>query len=172
MPPHAFRHRCVYPRTHSSHRPHEGIHESATCVPGLISTPAPTASTTPAPSCPSTAGQRVADVPSIALRSLWQTPLACSRTSTSPARGAARSSSRTSIGAEVPGSTAAMILTPSRRQQPAASGAAAPSGCDSASSALQVFVWHPVTRNKGISPAASAPPSPERVTTERGSQAS
>ena len=38
-------------------------------------TPGPTASTTPAPSCPSTAGQGVVAVPSIAFRSLWQTPL-------------------------------------------------------------------------------------------------
>ena len=79
-------------------------------------TPAPTASTTPAPSCPSTAGQRVSAVPSIALKSEWQTPLACSRTSTSPGPGGASSSSCTSSGAARARSrTAARILiTPPR----------------------------------------------------------
>ena len=39
------------------------------------------ASTTPEPSCPSTAGQTVSEVPSTAFQSEWQTPLARSRTS-------------------------------------------------------------------------------------------
>ena len=60
--------RWVRSRRHSSHVPHDGAHESATCWPGRTRvTPGPTASTMPAPSCPSTAGQGVVAVPSIAL---------------------------------------------------------------------------------------------------------
>ena len=46
-------------RLHSEHSPQAGSHESTTCVPGTSETPGPTASTTPAPSWPSTAGQGV-----------------------------------------------------------------------------------------------------------------
>ena len=53
-----------------------------------VVTPAPTASTTPAPSWPSTIGWRsVPRCPSARCRSEWQTPAAATRTSTSPARG-------------------------------------------------------------------------------------
>ena len=97
----AVRHRCGRSRRHSSQRPHHGSHERATCVPARSDTPEPTSSTTPAPSWPRTAGQRVSAVPSIAFRSEWQTPLAWSRTSTSPGPGGARSSPVTSSGAPV-----------------------------------------------------------------------
>ena len=80
---------------------------------------APTASTTPAPSWPRTAGQRVAAVPSIALRSEWQTPAARRRTSTSPGPGGASSSSTSSSDAPVCSRTAARIL----RARPAAARA-------------------------------------------------
>ena len=54
-------------RRHSAHAPQDGAHESATWSPAATRvTPAPTASTTPAPSWPNTAGQRVSEVPSIA----------------------------------------------------------------------------------------------------------
>ena len=77
-------------RRHSAHVPHHGAHESATWSPARTrSTPGPTASTTPAPSCPSTAGQRVGAVPSIAFQSEWHTPLAWSLTSTSRSLGGA-----------------------------------------------------------------------------------
>ena len=65
-------------------------------MPGAGSvTPGPTASTIPAPSWPITAGQRIGSVPSIAFRSEWQIPPACSRTRTSPGPGAASSSAST-----------------------------------------------------------------------------
>ena len=53
------------------------------------STPAPTCSTTPAPSWPSTAGRRVAQPVRTTCRSVWQTPLASMRTSTSSGAGLA-----------------------------------------------------------------------------------
>ena len=46
----------------------------------------------------------------MAFRSLWQTPLASSRTCTSPARGGARSSSCTSRSPPTPSSTAARMV--------------------------------------------------------------
>src|SRR5438876_878380 len=63
-------------------------------------TPAPTLSTVPAPSSPSTMGTGTPfQLPSAAWRQLWQTPLAAIRTSTSPSRGPSRSSSSTRSGA-------------------------------------------------------------------------
>ena len=98
-------------------------------------TPAPTASTTPAPSCPSTAGQRVGAVPSIALKSEWQTPLACSRTRTSPGPGGASSSSCTASSPRASSSTAArIVVVTARAASPGPAATAAPRrGCGSAS---------------------------------------
>src|SRR5260370_24673562 len=72
-----------------------------TWSPALSSrTPAPTLSTVPAPSSPSTMGTGTPfQLPSAAWRQLWQTPLAAIRTSTSPSRGPSRSSSSTRSGA-------------------------------------------------------------------------
>ena len=56
---HAVAQRWLSSRRHSSQCPHAGSQESTTRVPGGQPTPSPTASTTPAPSWPSTAGQRV-----------------------------------------------------------------------------------------------------------------
>src|SRR6266849_2577679 len=72
-----------------------------TWSPALSSrTPAPTLSTVPAPSSPSTMGTGTPfQLPSAACRQLWHTPLAAIRTSTSPSRGASRSSSSTRRGA-------------------------------------------------------------------------
>ena len=67
MPAHAVAHRCGSSRTHSAQCPQAGIHDSITAWPTARPAPSPTASTTPAPSWPSTAGQRVPAVPSIAL---------------------------------------------------------------------------------------------------------
>ena len=82
--------------------PHDGIMQSTTRSPGATcTTPSPTASTVPAPSCPSTIGQRRSPRrPSARCRSEWQTPQAAMRTSTSPALGGASvtSSTRTSPG--------------------------------------------------------------------------
>ena len=89
---HAVWQSCGRSRRHSAQRPHDGAHESATWSPTATRvTPSPTASTTPAPSWPSTAGHGVSAVPSIAFWSEWQTPLAARRTSTSPGSGGASS---------------------------------------------------------------------------------
>ena len=61
----------------------------------------PTASTIPAPSCPITTGVGNGMVPSSTDWSLWQTPAATIRTSTSPAPGA-RTSSASVISAFSP----------------------------------------------------------------------
>ncbi len=58
-------------------------------------TPAPTASTTPAPSCPSTTGTGNGMVPSTTDRSLWHNPAAEMATSTSPGPGSRTSRSST-----------------------------------------------------------------------------
>src|SRR6266550_2616654 len=62
-----------------------------------VETPAPTASTTPAPSWPSTAGSGSGSPPARAVTSVWHTPAAATRTSTSPGPGSGRSSSSTAI---------------------------------------------------------------------------
>ena len=61
-------------------------------------TPGPTRSTTPAPSCPRTAGSGLGVSPVTVFQSLRQTPLACRRTSTSARPGGARSSSSIANG--------------------------------------------------------------------------
>src|SRR6266567_8126423 len=75
-------------------------------------TPAPTLSTVPAPSSPSTMGTGTPfQLPSAAWRQLWQTPLAAIRTSTSPSRGPSRSSSSTRSGAPCSKRTEAFMDT-------------------------------------------------------------
>src|SRR6266446_1350670 len=70
------------------HEPQNGTQLRTTWSFGLTRwTPAPTFSTTPAPSWPSTQGSGMGRSPVMACRSLWHTPLAPSRTSTSPSRG-------------------------------------------------------------------------------------
>ena len=59
------------------HVPHGYHHDSTTWSPtATCVTPAPTASTTPAPSWPSTIGYGAVHSPSTTCRSEWQTPLA------------------------------------------------------------------------------------------------
>ena len=78
--------------------------------PGATSvTAAPTASTMPAPSCPSTAGSGTGYHWSRMIRSVWQMPAAAMRTSTSPARRSPNSSSCSANGAPVLSVTAAVI---------------------------------------------------------------
>ena len=66
-------------------------------------TPSPTASTTPAPSWPSTAGSGFGVAPVITFQSLWQTPLATMRTVTSPGRDRRARRPRRSGAARSPG---------------------------------------------------------------------
>ena len=76
------------PVLHSAHMPHDASVATTTWSPGftLVTAP-PTASTTPAPSCPSTAGEPHGIVPSTTLTSEWHTPAATMRTSTSVGPG-------------------------------------------------------------------------------------
>ena len=68
---------------------HDVVADSATLV-----TPAPTASTTPAPSWPSTTGVGNGMVPSITDTSVWHSPARSMRTSTSPGPGWGRAARR------------------------------------------------------------------------------
>src|SRR5690348_1791100 len=82
----------------------------ATRSPGAtVVTPAPTRSTTPAPSWPSTAGSGTGYHWSRMIRSVWQMPAAATRTSTSPARGSSSSSGWIAYGAPLVSVTAARI---------------------------------------------------------------
>src|SRR3954453_11092975 len=95
-----------------THSRHWGEKRVTTWSPTARSrTPSPTASTTPPPSWPSTVGEYPdGSTPEAVYRSVWHTPQATSRTSTSPARGSARSTSWTTSGAPNSSSTAARIL--------------------------------------------------------------
>ncbi len=76
-----------------------------------LETPAPTVSTYPAPSWPSTVGAYPdGSTPEAVYMSVWQTPQAASRTSTSPGLGSARSTSVTRRGVANSSSTAARIF--------------------------------------------------------------
>ena len=73
------------PRRHSEQLPQAGVQEITTCWPGVTEvTRSPTARTSPAPSCPSTAGIPAGITPLSTDRSEWHTPVARSRTFTSP----------------------------------------------------------------------------------------
>ena len=103
-------HRAGEPEAHARQRPHAVTHASATASPTRgASTPGPTASTMPAPSCPSTIGRSYVQVPSMTWRSERQTPAAAMRTRTSPACGSASSTSSTLSGAFASHSTAALV---------------------------------------------------------------
>ena len=123
---HAVEQSCGRSRRHSSHSPHEGAHESATWSPAATRvTPGPTASTTPAPSWPSTAGHGVSAVPSTAFWSEWQTPLT-PRAGQAPRRpaGRARSRSVTCWRPPVSSRTAARILKRAPRSRRSAAACA------------------------------------------------
>jgi hypothetical protein len=92
--PSVWRQRLGWPVWQYWHIPHAAIVVITTWSPGTTAvTPAPIFSTTPAPSWPSTAGAGHAITPSSTLTSLWHTPVAAMRTSTSPASGARTSTS-------------------------------------------------------------------------------
>src|SRR6266446_5449440 len=77
-------------------------------------TPGPTSSTTPAASCPSTMGRGRVQSPLMMCQSLWQTPVAITRTRASPACGPCCSTSTTSSGVFALYRTAAFIPAPPR----------------------------------------------------------
>ena len=97
MLPMVVRHHVGRPVLHQRHMPQLARVETTTWSPGFTMVTAdPTSSTTPAPSCPSTDGEGQGMVPSTTLRSLWHTPAAAVRTTTSVAPGARTSSSSVS----------------------------------------------------------------------------
>ena len=92
--------RISVPMSHSAGRPpmqysqlpHDTRQMRMTWSPGCTDvTPAPTSSTTPDPSCPRMIGKGIFRSPFMTCRSLWHTPPAYIRTSTSPACGGATS---------------------------------------------------------------------------------
>src|SRR6187200_2812118 len=107
--------RFVRPLRQWMHSPHSGAKSVMTWSPGATSvTPSPTRSTTPAPSWPRTHGAYpLGSAPEAVYRSVWQTPHATSRTSTSSDFGSASSSSWTTRGSPNSSSTAARIFTSS-----------------------------------------------------------
>ena len=107
------RHRFVFGLRQCSHSRHCGENRVTTRSPGAtLVTPSPSRSTIPHPSCPSTAGAYPdGSAPEAVYMSVWQTPQASSRTSTSPARGSSSSTSVTLSGFPNSSSTAARIFT-------------------------------------------------------------
>src|SRR5436853_906669 len=85
-------------------------------------TPGPTSSTTPAASCPSTIGRGRVQSPLMMCQSLWQTPVAITRTRASPAWGPCCSTSTTSRGVFALYRTAAFISAPPGEERAVARG--------------------------------------------------
>ena len=126
--PSPFRQRCSLPDKHLSQRPQALVSSDTTRSPGLMrSTSAPTSSTTPANSCPSTTPGLTPrrSTPDITSRSWWQNPQAATRTSASPGPGCGtgRSTTESRGGTPVLSNIRARIarhcmLTPMHRQWP------------------------------------------------------
>ena len=76
-----------------------------------VSTPSPASTTIPEISWPSTAGVGKATSAFMTWRSVWQTPQAATRTSTSPRRGRGSGSSSIWSGCPGAGSTAARMVS-------------------------------------------------------------
>src|SRR5215813_6801407 len=117
-------HRLGCPPRHCAQLPQNPDRQATTWSPGLTEvTSAPTASTTPAPSWPSTIGRSSGKrpTPSTTWRSLWHTPVAAVRTSTSRPHGLSISTDSIVSGACVLRKTAAFIsiTLSSLRQVPA-----------------------------------------------------
>ena len=92
--PRVLRHQVGLPTEHWSQMPQLETVAMTTWSPGFTRvTSEPTASTTPAPSWPMSDGAGHGMVPSSRLTSLWQTPAAASRTSTSSGPGSMTSTS-------------------------------------------------------------------------------
>ena len=92
--PSVLRHQVGLPTAHWSQMPQLETVAMTTWSPGFTRvTSDPTASTTPAPSWPMSDGAGHGMVPSSRLTSLWQTPAAASRTSTSSGPGSMTSTS-------------------------------------------------------------------------------
>ena len=100
------------PLRHCGQVPQKPDRHATTWSPGRTEvTSAPTASTIPAPSCPNTNGRSSGKrpLPSTTCRSLWQTPVAIVRTSTSRPHGLSMSTVSTVSGSCTLRNTAALI---------------------------------------------------------------
>src|SRR6516165_12820720 len=97
-----------WPSRQFRHVPHHGQPITTLSPAATLDTPAPTAATMPAPSWPSTPGAGNGMSPSRASASVWQTPDATIRTSTSPAPGSSSSTSATVSGVNSFSNTAAV----------------------------------------------------------------
>src|SRR5262245_59447964 len=112
-------HRFVLREVHDLHSRHSGVYSGITWSPFLsVVTPGPTSTTTPAPSWPKITGNSPSGSPPERVNSsVWQTPVALSSTSTSPALGPASSTVVTSRGWPAFQATAArvfILVAPSR----------------------------------------------------------
>src|SRR5262245_57462492 len=105
--------RFGWPLRHCAQLPQNPDRHATTWSPGFtLVTSAPTASTTPAPSWPSTIGRSSGKRPwpSTTCRSLWQTPVAAVRTSTSRPHGLSISTDSTASGSWTFRKTAAWVF--------------------------------------------------------------
>src|SRR5215469_2488556 len=105
-------HKLGWPERHCGQLPQNPDRQATTWSPGLtVVTSAPTASTTPAPSWPSTIGRSSGKrpSPSTTCRSLWHTPVATVRTSTSRPQGLSISTASIVSGSCTLRNTAASI---------------------------------------------------------------
>ena len=109
--------------------PQLAIVASTTWSPGCkVVTAPPTASTTPAPSWPSTAGVGQGMVPSMTLMSLWHTPAFTMRTTTSVGPGSRTSSPSVTSAFPSPTNTIPRIQrTPGETMAPGSSPVSSPS---------------------------------------------
>src|ERR1700757_235626 len=107
-----FWHRFVRPDLQNLHSPHSGVYSGITWSPGLTEvTPGPTSSTTPPPSWPRMTGNMPSgSAPDSVNASVWQTPVATIRTSTSPAFGPSRSTCSMLSGLPASHATAARVF--------------------------------------------------------------
>src|ERR1700678_1257355 len=105
-------HRLVLPDRQNSQVPHSGVYSGITWSPALtLVTPLPTSCTMPPPSCPKiTRNSPSGSAPDSVKASVWHTPVATMRTSTSPALGPARSTSSICSGLSASQATAALVF--------------------------------------------------------------
>src|SRR6185312_12724722 len=104
-----FWHRLVLPERQYAHSPHSGVYSGITWSPTCSEvTPSPTSSTMPPPSCPRITGNIPSgSAPDNVNASVWQTPVATMRSSTSPAFGPATSTCSIDNGLPASQATAA-----------------------------------------------------------------
>src|SRR5690349_21016568 len=102
-------HRLVLPERQYSQVPHSGVYSGMTWSPtASVVTPSPTSSTMPPPSWPRIVGNSPSgSAPERVKASVWQTPVATMRTSTSPAFGPATSTCSIDSGLPASQATAA-----------------------------------------------------------------